>query len=147
MKAHYRKPIPMMHWTPDLVKLLADLKLCITSSPVLARFDPGKTTFFKTGWSSEDMGWILMQPANDKESIAASEKLTTTGKCSFNLSKNIACLKPIAFGSRGCQDNERNLHSFTGDGVYECWSIGKNLKCLWGCHFYWMCNCSAMKEF
>ena len=124
VKSHYRKPILMMRWTPDLVKLFADLKLCITSSPIFARFDPKKSTLVKTDWSREGMGWILMQPADDKESIAASEKLRNTGEYSFDLSKNGARLKPIAFGSRGCQDNERNFHSFTGEGACGRWAIG-----------------------
>ena len=79
VKAQYRESIPMMYWTPDLVKLFAGLKLCITSFPVLAQFNLEILTFLKTDWSSEGMGLILMQPTDDKESIATSEKLKTTG--------------------------------------------------------------------
>ena len=49
VKVYYRNPIPSSVWTPEFVKLFSDLKICITSSPVLARFDPVKPTFLKTG--------------------------------------------------------------------------------------------------
>ncbi len=67
VKLYYRKPIPPSAWTDTLKQLFEDLKVCITSSPVLARFDSTKPTFLKTDWSSEGMGWILMQPENDEE--------------------------------------------------------------------------------
>ena len=53
VKQFYRKPIPKASWKPDLVLLFSNLKKCITSSPVLARFDSSKPTL-----SSEGMGWI-----------------------------------------------------------------------------------------
>ena len=92
------------------------------------------------------MGWILMQPANDEESVAASKILLTTGECLFDLSKNGARLKPIAFGSRSCTLVEKSFHSFTGEAASGRWSIGQNRKYLWGCHFWWVCDCSAVKE-
>ena len=81
----YRKPIPIAAWTPELSTLFTDLKVCITSSPVI-RFDPTKITFLKTYWSSEGMGWILMQPADDDESIKAAQHLRKTGIFLFDLS-------------------------------------------------------------
>ena len=92
------------------------------------------------------MGWVLVQPANDVESLAASKILTTTGECKFDLSKNGARLKPIAFGSRSCTIIEKCFHSFTGEAASGQWSIGQNRRYLWGCHFWWMCDCSAIKE-
>ena len=145
VKTYYRKPIPPSAWTPEFVKLFSDLKSCITSSPVLARFDPAKPTFLKTDWSSEGMGWILMQPADDEESKIAMAHLRRTGECLFDLSLKGARLKPVAFGSRSCNENERNFHSFTGEAACGCWAIGQNRKYLWGNHFFWMCDCSAMK--
>ena len=44
-KRFYRKPIPQMAWTEDLIALFEQLKVGITSSPVLARFDADKPTF------------------------------------------------------------------------------------------------------
>jgi len=106
-----------MGCTPDLITLFEELKTGITSSPVLARFDPDKPTFLKTDWSAKDMGWILMQPADDKESQLATKLFKYTGECKFVLSMNVAQLKPIFFGSRSCNDMERKYHSFTGEGA------------------------------
>ena len=60
VKLFYRKPIPPSSWTPALIKLFADLKVCITSSPVLARYDTTRPIYIKTDWSSEGMEWILI---------------------------------------------------------------------------------------
>ena len=87
-----------------------------------------------------------MQPSDDADSIAVTALLKKTGNCKFDLSINGACLKPIAFGSRSCNDNEKNFHSFTGEGACGRWAITQNRKYLWGCHFYWLCDCSAVKE-
>lgn len=85
-KKYFRKQIPFMEWTPEHIQLFEDLKQCITSSAVLARYDPNKPTFLKTDWSAEGMGWILMQPADDKGPQRAMKILLETGKCLFDLS-------------------------------------------------------------
>ena len=100
VKKYYRKPIPVSAWTTNLSSLFHDLKICLTSSPILARYDPSKITFLKTDWSSEGMGWILMQPADDEVSVQAAEKLTKEGICEFELMKHGTRLRPIAFGSQ-----------------------------------------------
>ena len=146
VKLNYRKSIASSSWTKELTQLFEDLKVCITSSPVLARFDSTKPTFLKTDWSSEGMGWILMQPADDDESVKATEKLINEGICMFDLSKGGARLKPVAFGSRSCNPNEKNFHSFTGEAACGRWAIGQNRRFLWGAHFWWLCDCSAMTE-
>ena len=96
-KRYYHKEIPLMAYTQDLIKLFKELIICITSSPVLARFDADKPTFLKTDWSTEGIRWILMQPSDDAESITATKLLKTTGECKFDLSMNGARLKPIFF--------------------------------------------------
>ena len=92
------------------------------------------------------MGWILMQPADDADSVAAARCLKETGNCLFDISLGGARLKPVAFGSRGCNDNEQNFHSFTGESACGRWAITQNKKYLWGCHFYWLCDCCTIKE-
>ena len=120
--------------------------MCITSVPVLARFDTTRPTFLKTDWSSEGMGWILMQPSNENETQAASKQLLVSGEYLFDLSKQGARLQPIAFGSRSCTLVERRFHSFTGKAASGRWSIEQNRKYLWGSHFWWICDCSSVKE-
>ena len=56
LKQYYWKTIPMMAWTPDIISLFEELKVTITSSPMLARFDPLKPTFLNTDWSTEGIG-------------------------------------------------------------------------------------------
>ena len=100
LKTYYRKAVPLVAWTPYLISLFEELKITITSSPVLARFNPGKPTFLKTDWSAEGIGWILMQPADDAESTKATKTLLKTGECLFDLCKDGARLRPIKFVSR-----------------------------------------------
>ena len=69
VKSYYRKPVHTVALTPELVKLFSDLKLCIPSSPVLARFDPAKPTFLQIDWSIEGVAWICIQPSDDQESV------------------------------------------------------------------------------
>ena len=67
-----------MAWSLELVELFNDIKTAITSSPVLARYDPSKPTFLKSDWSAEGMGYILMQPENDRASVEATVLLLKT---------------------------------------------------------------------
>jgi len=60
------------------------------------------------------MGWILMQPDNSAALITATKKLTSTGKCDFDLTKSGAQLRPLCFGSCKCTERERHYHSFVG---------------------------------
>ena len=55
------------------------------------------------------MGCILMQPADNDESVTAAIHLLKTGVCLFDLSLGDTRLKPVAFGSRGCNDNEKKI--------------------------------------
>ena len=66
LQRFFPQPIPPLAWTPQLIQLFQDIKISITSSPVLVQFNPSKPTFLKTDWNSHGMAWILMQPAFDK---------------------------------------------------------------------------------
>ena len=112
LKQYYCKPIPLMAWTPQHITLFSKLKHSVTSSPVSTWFDPYKPTFFNTDKSTERMGWILMQPANDKDSQHASTVLKDTRTCLFNLSPHGSRLQPVAFGFQSCTDIIRKDHSF-----------------------------------
>jgi hypothetical protein len=80
-RQHHRLPIPSERWTMPLTVLWDELKLAVTSSPCLARFDASKPCFLKTDWSALGMGWILMQPDDSPASVAATATLLATGKC------------------------------------------------------------------
>ena len=141
-----REEIPISAWTPALLELFHEIKDCITSSPTLVRYDPTQPTFLKTDWSSEGMGWILMQPDHDVESQKATKQLLATGECLFDVSRTGARLRPVQFGSRACTSVESRFHSFVGEVACGRWAIAQNRRYLWGTHFYWMCDCSAVKE-
>ena len=112
MKNFYRKPISIMAWTPELVTLFNKLKVLFTSSSVLTIFYPDKPTLLKTYWRAEGMVWILMQLAEDEYSQREIRTVRETGEYLFDLGKNGARLKPIAFSSRPCTYFERKYHLF-----------------------------------
>ena len=84
---YFCKEISLMAWLHDLIQIFEDMKKCITFSPILARFNPTELIFLKTDWSTEGMAWILMQPADDKESKKLTKKLVATDECNFGLEK------------------------------------------------------------
>ena len=92
------------------------------------------------------MGWILLQPAGYIQSQQAAKTLLEMGECLFDLTKSRSRLQPINYGSRACTDAERFFHSFVGKVASGRWSISQNKRYLWGNHFYWMCDCVAVKE-
>jgi hypothetical protein len=145
-RQHHRKPIPFALWTPPLVTLWDELKLSITSSPCLARYDSSLPCFLKTDWAGTGMGWILMQPDNSDASKTALALLRSEGTCTFDTTMNGARLRPVRFGSRSCTERERHFHSFVGEAACGRWAISQNRKFLWGSEFFWLCDCSAIKE-
>ena len=74
------------------------------------------------------MGCISMQPVNSDESVKATLHLKETGNYLFDLTICGARLKPVAFGFRSCDDNERNFHSFTGKVACGKSAITQNRK-------------------
>ena len=77
-----------MTWSPDLITLFQDVKVCIMSSSVLVRFDPVKLAFLKTDWSAEGMVYILIQPSTDESSTKSVKILRDGGACLFDVSKS-----------------------------------------------------------
>jgi hypothetical protein len=145
-KAHHRLPIPDRAWTPDLSALFVEFKTAITSDPCLARYDDSKPCFLKTDWSANGMGFILMQPADTEACVKALAILEAGGPNTFDELMSGARLRPVRFGSRRCTERERHFHSFVGEGACGRWAIGQLRKYLWGALFYWLCDCSAVKE-
>ena len=92
------------------------------------------------------MGWIMMQPSNDAESIRATEILRKPGEYVFDLTRNGAHLRPTGFGSRCCLEQEKKYHSFVGEAACRIWVISQNRRFLWRSHFWWMCDYKSIKE-
>ena len=110
--------------------------MCITTSPVLTRYDPGEPIFLNTDWSAEGMGHIIMQLVNDAASVSATVLLLKAGEYLFDTEKPGAHLQPIFFGSRACTGHETQYHSFVGDTACGPWAISKNKRYIWETHFY-----------
>ena len=72
---YLHKDIPISAWTTELQELFQALKVDITSSPIMARYDSSKPCFLKTDWSSRAMSFILMQPDNCEQSTLALSEL------------------------------------------------------------------------
>jgi hypothetical protein len=94
-RQHHHTPIPTILWMPRLLCLWDELKLGITSSPCLARYDSSKPCFLKTDWAGVGMGWILMQLDDSPASVRALATLCSKGICHFDLTMNGARLRPI----------------------------------------------------
>ena len=69
-----------------------------------------------------------------------------TGVCDFDLTLKSPRLRPVCFNSRSNRDYEEHYHSFVGETVCGRWAIAHLKRYLWGVLFYWMCDCSAVKE-
>ena len=91
------------------------------------------------------MRYILMQPANNRKSVEATNILINSSKCLFDLTPKGARLLPIKFGSRACTSMEMKLHSFVGEVAAGRWAIRTYKRYLWGTHFWWLCDCNSVK--
>ena len=69
-----------------------------------------------------------------------------TASVKFDLTLKGARLHPVRLDSRKCTEQELHFHSFVGEAACGRWGISKHKKYLWGTMFYWICDCSAMKE-
>ena len=87
-----------------------------------------------------------MQPGDSPASLKAINHLTATGECLFDISLDGPRLHPILFSYRANMTYERNYHSFVGEVACGWWSIAACRKYLWDSLFYWICDCSSIKE-
>ena len=104
-----------------MITLFNELKGCITSSLILARFDPDKFAFLKIDRSSEGIGWILMKPTDDEDYVAAAACLKKTSNCLFDLSLRGIVLNLLLLGHAVVTKmNKTFIHSLVmalvGDG-------------------------------
>jgi hypothetical protein len=87
-----------------------------------------------------------MQPHDSPEPVDALSHLLLTGECHFDLTLKGARLRPIRFDSHRCTPQEQHYHLFVGEAAVGRWAINQNRKYLWGASFYWLCDCSGVKE-
>jgi hypothetical protein len=143
VRTYSRRAIPGADWTGDRTDLFTSMKLSLTSSPLLAMFDLSKPVFLKTDWSAAGMGFILMQPDGSEDSIAT---LKAGEDNAFDTATTGARLQPIKFGSRKCTESEQHYHIMVGESACGRWAFGKCRHYLFGAHFFWLCDCDAVKK-
>jgi hypothetical protein len=146
VRTYSRRAIPDADWTDDRTDLFASMKLALTSSPLLARFDSSKPVFLETDWSAAGMGFILMQPDGSEVSMKAMATLKAGEDNAFDTAMTGARLQPIKFGSRKCTESEQHYHSMVGESACGRWAFGKCRRYLFGEHFFWLCDCDAVKK-
>ena len=66
--------------------------------------------------------------------------------CDFDTKMKEARLRPIKFLSCRCLECKQHYHSFVGEASAGQWVMGICQKYHVGQHFFWLCDCSAMKE-
>jgi hypothetical protein len=132
-------------WTEYRTTLFDSMKTALTSPPLLRRFDSSRPVFLKTDWSAAGMGFVLMQPDGREESTKAMTTLQAREDNAFDSAMSGAHLKPVRFGSRKCNDREEHYHSMVGEATCDRWAFGKLRHLLWGIHFFWLCDCDAVK--
>ena len=118
----------------------------LITSPLLFRYTSSKPTLLKTDWSTGGTGYILIQPDNSPESLAAIVHLESTGESLFDCKRSGTRLMPIIFNFRTNLYHKKDYHSFVGEIACGRWDILQLRKYLWGTLFYWLCDCNAIKE-
>ena len=130
--------------TTNMMELLEELM----TRPVLARPDYTRRFYLKTEWCRLGMAAVLLQadPA-DSTATEAEAQETAGGPCRFDKSNHKLRLRPIAFSSRRCNDQEGNQHSFTGEAATGVWAVEKYQRHLFGREFTWMTDCNGLRQF
>ena len=114
-REYHRKDIPIMGWKPPLIQLFCDCKSNLIISPLLLRYDSSRPTFLKKDWSPGGMSYILMQPDDSPDSLAAIKHLAAISECLFDVSLDDPRLRHVLFGSFSNISHEHDYHSFIGE--------------------------------
>jgi hypothetical protein len=63
----------------------------------------------------------------------------------FLTKTNGGVLYPVVFGSQHTRGNEKDLHSYLGEGFCGDWAMNKVRHMCYGCQFVWVTDCYAVK--
>lgn len=135
-------------WTPEDTTTMHALLDDLIARPVLARPDYTRRFYLKTDWSRLGMAAVLLQadPTDDKATEAEAQE-EAGGPCAFDKTTHHLRLRPIAFTSRRCTEQEGTLHSYTGEAATGVWAIEKHQRHLFGREFTWMTDCNGLRQF
>ncbi|KAI2511600.1 hypothetical protein MHU86_2854 [Fragilaria crotonensis] len=136
-------------WTHVDTELLNELLDELMTRPTLARPDYTRRFYLKTDWCRLGMAAVLLQ-ADPNDEVAKqheTQEATQGRQCSFDKHMHRLRLRPIAFSSRKCNENESAMHSYTGEAATGVWAIEKYKRHLFGKEFTWMTDCNGLRQF
>ena len=109
------------------------------------RYNHRKLTVLWTNFSTIRFDYAACQPDNDPASLAAMDRcMRGDGFDQFLTKTAVARLRPVAFGSRRCRNNEPRLHLHLGEGFAGDWPINKCRHMCFGQPFVWVTDCYAI---
>ena len=82
------------------------------------------------------MGYILIQPGDSLETLAAVKYIQYTGEYIFDRTSSGSCLMHVFFNCHSTFYHEKYYHSFVGEIVCCRSTISRLRKYLWGSLFY-----------
>jgi hypothetical protein len=144
MKQEYTEAVGDM-WTAEARRAFDELKQSVLSDPCLHRFDHRKLTVLRTDFSALEFGYVVCQPSNNKCSLARTSQYMSGNGFGFMTKDDGGILHPVAFGSRRTRGNEKQLHSYLGEGFAGDWGINKIRHMCFGRHFVWVTDCYVVK--
>ena len=136
-------------WQTADNELMTELIEELIKRPTLARPDYTRRFYLKTDWCRLGMAAVLLQANPTDKAATEHERQETHEKqpCKFDKHMHQLRLRPIAFASRKCSEQEGNLHSFTGEAATGVWAIEKYKRHLFGKEFTWMTDCNGLRQF
>ena len=122
-----------------------DMISAICDDPVIARYDYTKRPYLLTDFSKKGFGYVICQPGDDPDSLAAMRREIAGGDCEFLRKGSNLVLRTTGFGSRASKGREQFLHSHIGEAVALDWAINKCRGKLWGIRFSSLTDCYALR--
>jgi hypothetical protein len=144
MKPEYTEAVGDM-WTAEARRAFDELKQSVLSNPCLRRFDHRKLTVLCTDFSALGFGFVVCQPGDNECSLARTSQYMSGNGFGFMTKDGGGILHPVAFGSRRTRGNEKQLHSYLGEGFTGDWAINKIRHMCFGHRFVWVTDCYAVK--
>jgi hypothetical protein len=132
-------------WTQEAQASFDDIRNSILLDPVIKRFNHNKLCVLRSDFSSLGVGYVLLQPGSDSESIKAMDDYRAGKGFTFMTPGSLAMLHPICFGARCTRGNESRLHSHLGEGFAGDYAINKCWQYLFAQRFVWVTDCYAIK--